>query len=194
MLGKEAGEDTVRAEAPDTLIIAIGANPVIPPIKGIGGPNVALVSAVDRGEVETGLRVVVCGAGLSGAECALSLAMEGKDVTLVDKLPKEQLYGGISFFTKTPLTRLLKENNVKVMPECTVQEFAADGVLVENSAGQTMKLECDTAVNAFGVAPDTELVSALNEIIPETYIIGDAFKAGLIGDAVVKAYWFSRDI
>ena len=80
------------------------------------------------------------------------------------------------------------------MPECTVQEFTRDGVAVKNAAGESITLDCDTAVIAFGVKPDAELVAELNEIIPETYIIGDADKAGLIGDAITKAYWFSREI
>ena len=193
ILGKAATAATVREEAPDALIIAIGANPIIPPIKGIDGANVKEVSAVDRGEAETGKNVVVCGGGMSGTECALGLAMEGKNVTLVDMLPEDLFYNDIPRVRLT-ITRLLNENNVKIMPECTVQEFAPDGVIIKNAAGETVKLDCDTAVVAFGVKPDADLVSELNEIIPETYIIGDAEKAGKIADAIGKAYWYTMDI
>jgi len=112
VLGKEATVETIKAEAPDALMIAVGAKPVIPPIKGIDGPNVKGVCEVDRGDAETGNKVVVCGAGLSGTECALSLAMEGKDVTLVDKIPEELFYNELTFFNKPTLARLLAENNV----------------------------------------------------------------------------------
>ena len=193
ILGVEANADTVLSENPDVLIIAIGAKPIVPAIPGIEGPNVKGVSEVDRGEAKTGNKVVVCGAGLSGSECALGLAMEGKEVTLVDIVPMEFFYSGISM-SRSTLTRLLAENNVKLMPECTVQEFKKDGVIVKSSAGEIIKLECDTAVIAFGVKPDEKLASELNELIPETYIFGDADKAGLIGDAIVKAYWFTREI
>ena len=193
LLGKEATADTIRAEAPDALIIAVGGNPIMPHINGIDGPNIKDVSAVDRGDEKTGETVVVCGAGMSGTECALSLAMDGKKVTLVDMLPEELCYNAIPRIRLT-ISRLLAENNVKLMPECTVQEFVSDGVVVRNAAGENVKLECDTAVIALGIEPDAKLITELNEIIPETYIIGDADKAGLIAHAIDKAYWYSREI
>jgi thioredoxin reductase len=194
VLGKEADAAAVKAEAPDALVIAAGAKPILPPIRGIDGPNVKGVSEVDRGEAETGRKVVVCGAGLSGSECALSLAMEGREVTLVDRIPEDQFYSDLVFFSRSSLTRYLAENNVKLMGGCAVQEFCGDGVLVKNAAGETIKLPCDTAVVAFGVKPDEAALDELAEIVPETYVIGDADRVGMIGDAVGQAYWFTKDI
>lgn len=194
VLGMEADAETIRAEAPDTLVIATGAKLLVPPIKGIGGPNVVSVVEVDRGLAETGQKVVVCGAGLSGSECALSLAMEGKDVTLVDMIAEENFYQDLVFFNRPTLTRLLAENNVKLMGCVTVQEFCEDGVIVKNAQGACIKLACDTAVTAFGLKPDKAAVSELTEIIPETIVIGDADKVGVIGDAINQAYWFTKDI
>jgi 2,4-dienoyl-CoA reductase-like NADH-dependent reductase (Old Yellow Enzyme family)/thioredoxin reductase len=194
VLGREADADTIRAEAPDTLVIAAGAKLITPPIKGIGGPNVVSVVDVDRGQAKTGRKVVVCGGGLSGSECALSLAMEGKDVTLVDMIPEDKFYADLVSFNRPSLTRLLKDNNVRLMGCCAVQEFCEDGVVVKNEKGECIKLECDTAVTAFGLKPDKAAVSELAEIIPETIILGDANKVGVVGDAVNQAYWFTRDI
>ncbi len=194
VLGKTVDADVIKAEAPDALILAVGAKAIVPPIKGIGGPKVAGVSEVDRGEATTGDTVVVCGAGLSGAECALGLAMEGKKVTLVDMIPEDEFYADLIFFSKPLLKKYLAENNVKLMGECTVQEFASDGVVVKKADGSTEKLPCDTAVTAFGVTPDKALVSALSDIVPETYVIGDAEKVGVIGDAIGQAYWYCKDI
>lgn len=194
VLGKKADAETVRSENPDVLIVAVGAEPIIPPIRGINGKNVKGVAEVDRGEAQTGQKVVVCGAGLSGSECALGLAMEGKDVTLVDMLPEEEFYSDLIFFSKPLLKKYLAEHNVKLMGNCTVQEFKDDGVVVKNAAGETVTLPCDTAVIAFGVQPNKAAISELTEIIPETYVVGDADKTGVIGDAIGQAYWFCKDI
>ena len=194
VLGTEVTADTIRAASPDVLIIATGAKAITPDIKGIDGPNVKDVSAVDRGDAGTGAEVVVCGAGMSGTECALALAFEGKNVTLVDMLPEEQFYNDSAHFSKPTIARLLAENNVKLMPECTVAEFAPDGVVVKDAGGKETKLPCDTAVTAFGVDPDKETVAALSELVNETYIIGDAEKAGQIGDAISSAFWLTRGI
>ncbi len=100
VLGKTVDAETVKAESPDVLIIAAGGKLIVPPIKGIDRSNVRNVSEVDRGEAKTGQKVVVCGAGLSGSECALGLAMEGKDVTLVDMIPEEKFYSDLVFYTR----------------------------------------------------------------------------------------------
>jgi NADPH-dependent 2,4-dienoyl-CoA reductase/sulfur reductase-like enzyme len=195
VLGTEVNKDTIRVEAPDVLVIAVGGKPVVPAdVKGLCGPNVMDVSAVDRGEAETGAKVVVCGAGLSGTECALSLAMEGKQVTLVDMLPADMFYSEIAHFAKPTIERLLSENKVKVMAQCTVLEIKAEGVVIRNATGKTVTLKCDTAVAAFGVEPDAGLVAELREIVPETYVIGDADKTGQIGDAIASAFWLTREV
>ena len=189
VLGKEVTADFIKAEAPDALVIAVGGKPIIPDIKGINGANIKDVSAVDRGDEEVGAKVVVCGAGLSGTECALQLAMDGKDVTLVDMIPVDDFYCDISQFSKPAIARMLKEYNVKLMPEHTVEEFKADAVVVKDAAGKTVNIPCDSAVIAFGVNPNEDIVAQLSEIIPETIIIGDAVKTGMIGDAIASAFW-----
>ncbi|MCL2201898.1 MAG: NAD(P)/FAD-dependent oxidoreductase [Oscillospiraceae bacterium] len=194
ILGKKVDAQTIKTEAPDALIIAVGAKPLLPPIKGISGPNVKDVAEVDKKTAETGHRVVVCGAGLSGSECALGLAMEGKDVTLVDKIPEDMFYNDLTFFNKPTLKRLLSDNNVKLAGSSTVIEFAEDGVIIEKEDGSTEKLLCDTAVAAFGLETDKDLLDELNEVVPESYIIGDAFKVGMVGDAIGQAYWVTADI
>jgi hypothetical protein len=44
------------------------------------------------------------------------------------------------------------------------------------------------------VTPDRDTVAELSELVPETYVVGDADKTGVIGDAVGQAWWFCRDI
>ena len=194
ILGKEVNAATVKEEAPDALIIATGGKPFIPDIKGIDGSSVKDVSEVDRGEVGTGKKVVVCGAGMSGTECALALAMDGKDVTLVDILPEEKFYNDITHFSKPTIARMLSENNVKLMPKYTVVEFTADAVIAKNEDGERVSIPCDTAVAAFGVVPNEELVAELSEIVPETKVIGDAIEPGRIGDAIGMAFWHTMDV
>ena len=194
VLGKKADAETVKAEAPDALIIAVGGKPIIPNIKGIDGPLVKDVSAVDRGEAETRSRVVVCGAGMSGTECAIALALEGKVVTLIDMLPEESFYDDISHFSKPTIARILAENNVRVMPGHTVVEFTSDEVVAKNTAGETVRIPCDTAVAAFGIVPNESVVAELSDIVPQTIVIGDAIKPGMVGDAIGTAFWLTMEV
>ena len=187
-LETKADAKAIKKEEPDVLIIAAGAKPVLPKIEGVGLEHVRGVAEVDRGDVKTGKRVVVCGAGLSGSECALGLAMEGKDVTLVDLLPKEKLYADLTFFMRPLLTKKLEENKVKILPGHTVVSFTEKGVAALDQDGNEVLLEADDIVLAFGLKPDTEHIEALTDLVPESYVIGDARKVGVIGDAVNDAW------
>jgi len=194
VLNTEVTPDIIRAEKPDAVVIALGADEIIPPIPGIKGKNVVSVVDVDRGTVEVGQKVVLCGAGMSGAECAMGLGHEGKEVTVVDMRPLDQLYTNLKDFTRPALLRLMKDNGVVGMYETGVQEITDRGVIVKKADGATELLECDTVITAFGLRPNKKLIEELSDVVPETYVIGDAHRVGLIGDATNDAYFACMEI
>ena len=179
--------ELIRQEKPDTLILATGAKEFRPSIPGVNGPNVLSVVDVDRGKVSVGQKVVVCGGGLSGAECAMALGHEGKQVTVVDVLPEEELHKNISEFNLPILLKRLKENGVELRYETAVKEIGPQGVLV-SCGGKEEWLEADTVVAAFGIRADKAELETLRDLVPETYVIGDAHKVGVIGDATNDAW------
>ena len=180
--------ELIAAEAPDTVILALGAKELTPPIKGIDGANVVSVVDVDRGKAKVGQKIVVCGGGLSGSECAMALGREGKDVTVVDILPEAELYKNMKDFTLPIFLKQLRDNHVKVLYETAVQEITDKGVLVKNTDGSETLLEADTVIAAFGLRADQAELEALKDVVAETYVIGDAHKVGVIGDATNDAY------
>ena len=62
--------DIVKKEKPDKVILATGAQPIIPDIPGIDLPNVVLAEDVLRGRADTGMNVLVAGGGMIGSETA----------------------------------------------------------------------------------------------------------------------------
>ena len=179
--------ELIRREQPDTLILALGAREFRPSIPGADSSKVVSVVDVDRGKVSTGQKVVVCGGGLSGSECAMALGREGKQVTVVDLLSEEALHKGISEFNLPILLKRLRDCNVELRYETGVKEIGEKGVLV-SCGGREEWLEADTVVAAFGIRADREELEALRDIVPETYVIGDAHKVGVIGDATNDAW------
>ena len=104
VLDTEVVPEIVERENPDALFLAIGGAPLLPEIDGIHNENVKTVLDVDSKRALTGEKVVVCGGGISGLECALGLAMEGKEVSVVDMVPTEKfgadtLVIAVSFLT-----------------------------------------------------------------------------------------------
>ena len=90
-LSTEATAEEVVKEHPDVLVIAVGSSPTIPSVPGIDRKNVVWAGDVDMGRIETGKIVLVVGAGLTGCETALQLALIGKGVTIIDVLPMNQI-------------------------------------------------------------------------------------------------------
>jgi NADPH-dependent 2,4-dienoyl-CoA reductase/sulfur reductase-like enzyme len=80
----EVTPEYVEKESPDALIIAVGSEPLVPPIKGLDGENVVVVNNYYLEKEKVGEDVVVFGGGLAGCECAIHLGMEGKRVHLVE--------------------------------------------------------------------------------------------------------------
>lgn len=173
-LGKEADRDIIEREAPDVLIIATGSRYANPAIKGSDLKNVAPVTDVDHKRVIVGQNVVVCGGGAAGCESALELAMNGKDVTVVDMLPEDQFAVKLHPLPFGSLMRSLGELGVKKIGGCTIQEFTEKGVLARDAQGKEKFIPADTIVLAMGMKPNDELNSLVYEgVVKEVYICGD---------------------
>jgi NADPH-dependent 2,4-dienoyl-CoA reductase/sulfur reductase-like enzyme len=86
----EVTMDLVEKVQPDVVIVATGSRYIRPDIPGIDCEGVKTLMDVEHHTVPVGDKVLVCGGGISGLECALMLAMEGKSVTVVDMIPLNQ--------------------------------------------------------------------------------------------------------
>ena len=192
--GKEVTPQIVESENPDVLMIAVGADILTPPIEGIHLPNVVKVDDVDLNKAETGQKVVVCGAGLSGAECGVQLAKDGKQVTLIDFKSAEQLAFSGNFLVRAGLNILIKQYKVEEIYEAKIQKITEKGLYYKDQAGETKFLEADTIVSAFGMRSRTKTVDMLKELVPETYVIGDAEKVGNVMKANRQAFEISVEI
>ncbi|MDO8606534.1 MAG: NAD(P)/FAD-dependent oxidoreductase [Phaeospirillum sp.] len=76
----------------DKLLLATGAEPVVPPVEGLEGVRYHVLRTLDdalaiRARAATARRAVVLGAGLVGMHAAETLAGAGLDVTVVEMRP-----------------------------------------------------------------------------------------------------------
>lgn len=186
LLGTEATPELVMAEEPDAIFIAVGSSPIVPPIPGI--ERSAGILDVDNDRVEVGKKVVVCGGGLSGTECALELAYKGHQVTVVDMLPVQAFAKDAAPAPYTMLHALLKQNNVKLIGDSKVLSISDKGVEIIDRDLRHEFLEADTVVNALGMRANKEIVDRFAGLIPEVYVIGDAAGAGNMRHATASAF------
>ena len=89
LLNTTADAELIKLYEPDTVIIATGSRPFIPPIQGADQDFVVAAHDVLLGKTEPGNRVVVIGGGLVGAETADMLGQQCEQVTIIEMLPAD---------------------------------------------------------------------------------------------------------
>lgn len=195
-LNTEATEDMIKEENPDALIIAVGATPLIPNIPGVDKEHVHWSGDVDCGRVPVGNKVIVVGGGLTGAESAVDLAMQGKDVTLLEMQGPEALLNGSSLINRFSLQSLLMKHGVKVVTNTKLEEITDKGIKTINSRFQWKEYETDTVALALGMRPRKDVIASLRHAIPETevYVIGDGKQIGNVYSAVHSGFDTAAEI
>jgi putative sterol carrier protein/thioredoxin reductase len=190
---------------PDAIIMATGATLIIPD-KAQGQAGVIdHIEALNRRQ-EIGRQVVVWGL-MYGAELALSLAEEGKDVVLLGEAAENTLNAHASDTRKYWVLRKLTDINVlregsaaarvsnpKVLFNTKVKEITAEGLEIENQQGQKSVLPYDTLIISRGRRKNDALYEQLEGKAAEIYKIGDCAAAGNIQKAIWSANEVARKV
>lgn len=187
----EVTPEYVEKENPDALIIAVGSEPLVPPIKGLDGDNVVIVNDYYLEKEKVTDQVVILGGGLAGCECAIHLGMEGKHVHLVEM--RQELAPDANIRHR-PL--LLKEVDkyVTVHTGCKGLAVTDEGVLCETDTGEEILIPGTSVICALGQHSRTSLVNSLRDSAPYIAVIGDASKVSTITNAVYEGYHAALDI
>ncbi|MFC1916668.1 FAD-dependent oxidoreductase [Chloroflexota bacterium] len=189
-LGTVATPEMVQEMAPEVVIIATGASPIIPEIPGVNKSIAAIASDILLGKKEAGVNVVVVGGGLVGCETAVFLAGKGKRVTLVEML------GGLALHvtpqSRPRLLQMLAQSKVEVLTNTTVSQITDDSVIASGKSGEKRELKADTVVLAVGFKPREELEQALMGKVAELRAIGDCVEPRKIIDAMWEGFRFAR--
>jgi len=172
----------IRNDAPDVLILAVGAEPVVPDIPGIKLKHVVWAGDVDLDRVKTGGRVVVAGAGMTGCETALHLALQCKQVTIIDMLEESEIARDASLTGRLALKELLERNKVAVKTGMELVEVTDKAAVVLDNRKERQAIPADSVVLALGLRPLTAQVDKFRGLAVEEYVVGDCSKPGnLIG-------------
>ncbi|MBW2621473.1 MAG: FAD-dependent oxidoreductase [Deltaproteobacteria bacterium] len=202
---KEAGPDTVAEIGPDVVIMATGASLRLP--KVVEGAHGVMdhIQAL-KNKVAIGQRVVIWGL-IYGAELAISLAAEGKDVTLIGEAKEDAMTshtsGGRKFWvlrklTDTKAVRVgpysTQLENPKVLTSIKVESVTSGKVNIKTKDGAAETLDYDTLIISRGRKSNDELFEKLEGQAKETFKIGDCSKAANILQAVWSANEVARKI
>jgi len=159
----------------DALVIATGADPFIPPIKGREKQGILSLRSIEDGEridaaVKAGAKsAVIMGAGLIGLELGVGLMERGLKVTIVEMLP--QILPQLLDADMAKLVQQhLEEKGMQILLNKTVEEFLGDDKVTAVKAGGEI-ITADMFISAFGVRASTKLASDAGIPLGETRAI-----------------------
>ena len=190
-LNTEVTRAYVEKEAPDALIIAVGSEPLVPPIPGLDGGNVVIVNNYYLEKDKVGNEVVVMGGGLAGCECAIHLGMEGRKVHLVEM--RDTLAPDANVRHR-PLLLAEIDKYVTVHTSHRALRVTPEGVICAKEDGQEVLIPGASVICALGQRSRTAAVNDLNGSAPFVRVIGDASRVSTITNAVYWGYHAALDI
>ncbi|QJT01543.1 NAD(P)/FAD-dependent oxidoreductase [Streptomyces asoensis] len=171
----------------DTLVLATGSNPVLPPLRGLFTPDHVLPEGVHAFRtmddclglskaVRPGVRAVVIGGGLLGVSAARALAVRGAQVVLAqqaERLMERQLDPNASKL----VLRHLKDLGVEVHTECRVRDVRCVGGAVRSvEMADGYALDADLVVLACGVSPRAGLAKAAGIAVHKGILVDDELR------------------
>ena len=188
-LGTEATPELVSSMAPDAVLAAVGADPIIPPIPGVDGKNVITAERCYEmglsGE-DMGQRIAILGGGLVGCETALYLSMYlGKDVTLIE------MTGAVAQEEYSiPRQALVEHMDEYVTYYCGVKctAITPEGLEVADSYGNRALIPADTVVLAAGMRARAQAAEQFRGLSLFFEPIGDCVVAKNVRGATRSGY------
>jgi|YelNatPaOPRAMG01_1025707.scaffolds.fasta_scaffold01443_16 2,4-dienoyl-CoA reductase (NADPH2) len=219
-LGQRMDRGKIRRGRPEVVIVATGARPIVPDIKGVELGNVVSAWEVLEGKVPVGREVVIIGGGAVGCETALHICESGtisaetlkflafqkaeswevlerlitrgwRRVTIVEML--ERIGQDIGISTRWAMIQDLHRLGVRVITGAKAKEIQPDGVLIQRGDKEE-KVPCDTVILAVGSRPLDEISQKIVGFVPEIHVIGDAKTPRKALDAIWEGYEVGRTI
>jgi 2,4-dienoyl-CoA reductase (NADPH2) len=200
LLDTEVDKKFVEDMGSDVVVLATGARPLLPDIQGINDPRVVTSWDVLSGKAPVGQKTVIIGGNAVGLETALYLANQGtlspevlhflvvhkaetwdalegmvnrgsRDVTVVEMMKRPGQDIGSS--TRWTVMAKLRRLGVRIRRNTRVVGIRPEGVEIEEAQGRDL-LDADSVVVAAGSVRENSLLSEIEALVLEAYIIGDA--------------------
>jgi len=169
VLGTKATPELIKSKDYDAVIVALGAEPVMPDIPGVKGSNV-LAPIFAYGNNAVGKNVVVVGGEQIGTETGMYLAGSGRNVTVLTK-EKGLATDANKIYLGWERWRFFK--TFSYVTEATVKEISKEKVIYADAKGDEKSIQADSVVIYAGRRPRQEEAMGFYGSAGRFFMIGD---------------------
>lgn len=163
----------------DKLVITTGSWPITPPVPGVDLKGVSLAKNYDHAREivlaqQGARRVAVVGAGYIGVELVEAFVEQGKQVTLVDRLPR--IFG--KYFDpefSEPVEKALLKHGVALALNQSILRFEGENGQLRRVVTDAGSYETDLAIFCIGFQPATAMFKHGLKMLPNGAIIVDDY-------------------
>ncbi len=181
-LNTECTPEIIDDLDPDAVIVAVGAEQVVPNIPGVEKAVMSFDVFGHEEENVKGKKVAIIGGGDIGVELGIYLNELGHECTIVEMghyiAPKAQLTERISYL------EWLEQEKVQTMVDTKCVEITDKGAVIEDADGNQKLLEADTVIIAVGTKSLAEERDKFIDTAFDVINVGDCVKASSIVHAV----------
>lgn len=181
-LNTECTPEIIDDLDPDAVIVAVGAEQIVPNIPGVEKAVMSFDVFGHEEENVKGKKVAIIGGGDIGVELGIYLNELGHECTIVEMghyiAPKAQLTERISYL------EWLEQEKVQTMVDTKCVEITDKGAVIEDADGNQKLLEADTVIIAVGTKSLSEERDKFIDTAFDVINVGDCVKASSIVHAV----------
>jgi len=187
----------------DKLLIATGSSHILPPIKGLDASNTYFLSSLDEArkiaeDAKNARRIIIIGGGFVGLEAAFNLYKTGKEVTIVERLPRI-LMGLLDERASRIISNFVEQEGIRLIVNSSVSMVLTNfsSLLTGNSSKSVIlddgrRLKADMIISAAGTKPNLDFIKdprmKINRgIVADKYMqtsIKDVYAAGDIVESI----------
>ncbi len=179
---------------PDALIVAVGSEELDLPMPVVEDAWVISIDELYLEDADPGNDVVIIGGGLTGCECALLMAQQGRRAYLIEMGP--ELAPDANIRHRPILLAELEAAGVDVLTGARAEVVTLKGVKVVLADGSERMVGGigSSVVAAIGRRSRSAAVDALRDGAPFVRVVGDALRPANITFAIYEAYHAALDI
>lgn len=183
---KEATSQLIEQQGFNEVVIATGAKPVVPNIKGLTKYHWAEI--LEKPDSIQNKKVVIIGGGLIGVEIASKLIDYHNQIIIVEML--DEIARGLEMIERNLTLAKFKQHNVQILLKHKVVEVNGTTLILENENHERVQLQ---NIDEIVVSVGMQSYKPFETSVP-MHFVGDALKVAKAQEAIYEAYKLATQI